>query len=62
MKIPRANITGDIEGLIYLTNIQVETCGAFYAEAYNNEFQDYIIAADPYEMTSATTNIQINNS
>ena len=53
VKIPRNNITGDIDGLIYLTNVQVETCGAFYAEAYNDDFQDYIIAADPYEMTSA---------
>lgn len=62
VKIPRANITGDIEGLIYLTNIQVETCGAFYAEAYNNEFQDYIIAADPYEMTSARTTFELTTA
>lgn len=53
VKIPRANIKGDIDGWIFLTNVQVETCGAFYAEAYNDNFQDYIIAADPYEMASA---------
>lgn len=59
VKIPRANITGDIEGLIYLTNVEVETCGAFYAEAYNDNFQDYIIAADPYEITSARTTYEL---
>lgn len=62
VKIPRANITGDIDGLIYLTNVQVETCGAFYAEAYNSEFQDYIIAADPYEVTSARTPFELTTA
>lgn len=62
VKIPRANITGDIDGLIYLTNVQVETCGAFYAEAYNDDFQDYIIAADPYEITSARTPFELTTA
>lgn len=62
VKIPRANITGDIEGLVYLTNVQVETCGAFYAEAYNSEFQDYIIAADPFEITSARTTFNLTTA
>ena len=60
VKIPRANITGDIDG--YLTNVQVETCGAFYAEAYNDDFQDYIIAADPYEITSARTPFELTTA
>lgn len=29
VKIPRANITGDISGLVYLTNVEVETCRSF---------------------------------
>ena len=62
VKIPRANITGDIDGLIYLTNVQVETCGAFYAEAYNDDFQDYIIAADPYEIASARTTYELDTA
>lgn len=62
VKIPRANITGDIEGLVYLTNVQVETCGAFYAEAYNDDFQDYIIAADPYEIASARTTFNLTTA
>ena len=62
VKIPRANITGDIEGLVYLTNVQVETCGAFYAEAYNDNFQDYIIAADPYEIASARTTYELDTA
>ena len=62
VKIPRSNITGDIDGLIYLTNVQVETCGAFYAEAYNDDFQDYIIAADPFEITSARTQFELTTA
>ena len=42
--------------------MQVETCGAFYAEAYNSEFQDYIIAADPYEVTSARTPFELTTA
>lgn len=62
VKIPRANITEDISGLIYLTNVEVETCGAFYAEAYNDDFQDYIIAADPFEITSARTTYELDTA
>ncbi len=62
VKIPKTNITGDISGLVYLTNVEVETCGAFYAEAYNSEFQDYIIAADPYEITSARTTYELDTA
>lgn len=62
VKIPRSSITGDIEGLIDLANVQIETCGAFYAEAYNDNFQDYIIAADPYEMTSARVPFELTTA
>ena len=34
--------------------------GAFYAEAYNSDFQDYIIAADPWEVTSARAEFDLS--
>ena len=42
-------------------NAKVKTCPAFYAEAERDDYQDYVIAADPFEKTSTKTNLKINS-
>ena len=59
VKILKKNIKEDINGTIDIANARVKTCPAFYAEAKNDEYQDYVIAADPYESTSARTSLKI---
>lgn len=59
VKILKKNIKEDINGTIDIANARVKTCPAFYAEAKNDDYQDYVIAADPYESTSARTNLKI---
>lgn len=61
VKILKKNIKEDINGTIDIVNARVKTCPAFYAEAENEEFQDYVIAADPYESTSARTTLKIES-
>ena len=62
--IPKANITGDIKGTINVLNAQVKTCPAFYGQSYNDAWQDYVTAADPYEIATAqaTITFRANNS
>lgn len=60
VKIPKKSIVNDINGTIDIANARVKTCPAFYAEAKNDDYQDYVIAADPYESTSARTTLKIN--
>ena len=59
VKILKKNIKENINGTIDIANARVKTCPAFYAEAKNDNYQDYVIAADPYESTSARTNLKI---
>ena len=59
VKILKKNIKEDINGTIDIANARVKTCPAFYAEAKNDDYQDYVIAADPYESTSARTSLKI---
>lgn len=59
VKILKKNIKDDINGTIDIVNARVKTCPAFYAAAKNDDYQDYVIAADPYESTSARTNLKI---
>lgn len=47
VKILKKNIKDDINGTIDIVNARVKTCPAFYAEAKNDDYQDYVIAADP---------------
>lgn len=61
IKIPKQNIKDDINGTIYVMNAKVKTCPAFYAEAERDDYQDYVIAADPFEKTSTKTNLKINS-
>ena len=62
--IPKASITGDIKGTINILNAQVKTCPAFYGQSYNDTWQDYVTAADPYEIATAqaTITFKTNNS
>jgi len=59
VKILKKNIKEDINGTIDIVNARVKTCPAFYAEAQNDNYQDYVIAADPYESTSARISLKI---
>lgn len=62
--IPKSSITGDIKGTVSILNAEVKTCPAFYGQSYNDTWQDYVTAADPYEVTSTkiTINLTTNNS
>lgn len=62
--VPKASITGDIKGTINILNAQVKTCPAFYGQSYNDTWQDYVTAADPYEIATAqaTITFKTNNS
>lgn len=61
--VPKANITGDIKGLVSIQNAQVKTCPAFYGQSYNDNWQDYVTVADPYEVanTKATVTFKTND-
>lgn len=62
--IPKLSITGDVKGTVSILNAEVKTCPAFYGQSYNDTWQDYVTAADPYEVTSTkiTINLTTNNS
>ena len=58
--IPATNITGNSTGNIYITNAKVKTYPVFFAKAFDEEQQDYIIYADPTEEASTNTTQDIN--
>lgn len=60
--VPKASITGDIKGTINILNAQVKTCPAFYGQSYNDTWQDYVTAADPYEIATAQATITFNTN
>ncbi len=64
VKIPTKNITEDINGNIKITNAQVKTCPAFYADALNSDYQDYVVVATPYEVATTSTKclLKTNNA
>ena len=55
VKIPKTSINTDYTGVVMITNANVETYPCFYCEAKNDDYQDYIVIADPYEITSTRT-------
>ena len=61
VQILKKNIKEDINGTIDIVNARVKTCPAFYAEAQNDNYQDYVIAADPYESTSARVTLKVES-
>lgn len=52
VKIPKASIDNNYTGVVMITNAKVETYPCFYCQAKNDDYQDYIVIADPYEITS----------
>lgn len=60
--IPKENIIGDIKGTVNILNAEVKTCPAFYGQSYNETWQDYVTAADPYENTSTQTTISLTTN
>ncbi len=56
--VPIKEIKSNIEGKINITDAKVKTYPVFYAEAYSDEYQDYITYADTVE--SAATNVILN--
>ena len=57
--IPKSSIVGDINGKVSIINAEVKTCPAFYGQSYNDNWQDYVTAADPYEKANTSTNITL---
>lgn len=57
--IPKSNIVEDINGKVNIINVEVKTCPAFYGRSYNDNWQDYVTAADPYEKANTSTNITL---
>lgn len=58
--IPTKNITENVTGIINITNAQVKTYPVFFAKAYIEDVQDYIIYADPVEFTNTSTILNID--
>ena len=58
--IPTKNIIENFTGFINILNAKVKTYPIFYAKAYDEEVQDYIIYADPVESTQTNTMLEIN--
>lgn len=58
VKIPKDIITKDIQGTIKITNAQIKTYPAFYAEADNPDYQDYVVVATAYEELSTQTDFE----
>lgn len=58
--IPAKNIVENFTGFINILNAKVKTYPIFYAKAYDEEVQDYIIYADPVESTQTSTKLEIN--
>ena len=61
VKIPKSSINRDYTGIVFITNAEVKNYPAFYCEAKNNEDQDYIIIADPYELTSTRATLDVDS-
>lgn len=62
VKIPKENITNDIKGTIRISGAEIKTCLAFYAKAYKEEYQDYVVALAKYENTSAYLNFELKTN
>lgn len=58
--VPTKEIKSNITGKINITDAKVKTYPVFYAEAYLEEYQDYITYADSVESASTTVTLDIN--
>ncbi len=59
VKIPKNIMSKNIEGTIKVTNAQIKTYPAFYAEADNPDYQDYVVVATAYEELSTQTDFKV---
>lgn len=58
--IPIKEITKNIEGTIKIVDAKMKTYPIFYANAYIEEYQDYITYADSVENISTNANLEVN--
>ena len=58
--IPIKNIKNDVAGLVNITEAKVKTYPVFYANAYDEKYQDYITYADPVEDAETSLLLKIN--
>lgn len=58
--IPIKNIKNDVAGVVNITEAKVKTYPVFYANAYDEKYQDYITYADPVEDAETSHLLKIN--
>lgn len=58
--IPIKNIKNDVAGVVNITEAKVKTYPVFYANAYDEKYQDYITYADPVEDAETSILLKIN--
>ena len=58
--IPIKNIKNDVAGVVNITEAKVKTYPVFYANAYDEKYQDYITYADPVEDAETSLLLKIN--
>lgn len=58
--IPIKNIKNDVAGVVNITEAKVKTYPVFYANAYDEKYQDYITYADPVEDAETFLLLKIN--
>lgn len=61
VKIPKDKIDNDYKGVIYITNAKVENYPVFYCESPKSDYQDYIVVADPFEITSTRATQKVDS-
>lgn len=54
------NIKNDVAGVVNITEAKVKTYPVFYANAYDEKYQDYITYADPVEDAETSLLLKIN--
>lgn len=60
ISIPIKNIKNDVAGVVNITEAKVKTYPVFYANAYDEKYQDYITYADPVEDAETSLLLKIN--
>ena len=58
--IPIKNIKNDVAGVVNITEAKVKIYPVFYANAYDEKYQDYITYADPVEDAETSLLLKIN--
>lgn len=61
VRLPISSFNGNINGIIRGT-VTSKSYAVFYGSSYNEELQDYALAADPIELTNCSTNLNIQTN